>query len=168
VKHISLPERQCGVSTAEIYLPITTFVPEIFLSEQPTIRQKDFSTCQNTYNKNCYSRCRYAQNVWNSCFCNLELNRAKPSLLLEFLFFISGRIAYPRNGTSLNVSILKRTLHGASVDLETYITRCGTDAVLVNRISTRWLHRVMIRMIRTLCTNIAVTWWSPAVEGGSL
>jgi hypothetical protein len=47
------------------------------------------------------------------CFCNLELNTAELSLLHEFLFFSYGRITYPRNGTSLSVSILKRTLHGA-------------------------------------------------------
>jgi hypothetical protein len=42
---------------------------------------------------------------------------SEPSLLLEFLFFISGRITYPRSGTSLSVSILKRTLHGAAQTL---------------------------------------------------
>lgn len=36
----------------------------------------------------------------------------EPSRKLEFLFFSSGRITYPRNGTSLTLSILKRTLHG--------------------------------------------------------
>jgi len=47
----------------------------------------------------------------------VELNRAEPSLLLEFLFFSAGRITYLRNGTSLSVSILKRTLHGVAKTL---------------------------------------------------
>ena len=42
MKHFSLPQSQCGISTAEIYLPITKFVPEIFLSEQPTIPSEGF------------------------------------------------------------------------------------------------------------------------------
>jgi hypothetical protein len=43
--------------------------------------------------------------------CFIGLNQ------LEFLFFSSGRIPYPRNGTPLSVSILKRTLHGAAQTL---------------------------------------------------
>jgi len=46
--------------------------------------------------------------------------------------------------------ILETVLLSACVDLETFIKRCGTDAVLVSGIDTRWCHRVVIRMKRTL------------------